>query len=231
VPAQSPTSILLGSSSPRRVELLQALCIHFSSTAPDVDEELVEAQLNGCPPSEIATGIARAKAEAILARHPDATVLTADTMVICQGKSLGKPRDQTEALAILRTLSGRWHEVITGVVIQTKDFQNERAVVSRVQLNNIAEAELLGYVKTGEPLDKAGAYGIQGLGGQLVQEVDGCLLNVVGLPLCAVSELINTAWRTTSEEEYPAICTRVARDVWARSVHGDGFPFTSSAHP
>lgn len=231
MPAQSPQSILLGSSSPRRIELLQALSIHFSSTAPDVDEELVEAQLNGCPPSEIATGIARAKAQAILARHPDATVLTADTMVICQDKSLGKPRNQTDALAMLLTLSGEWHEVLTGVVIQTKEFQKERAVVSRVRFHHVAEAELRGYVKTGEPLDKAGAYGIQGLGGQLVEEVDGCLLNVVGLPLCAVSELINTAWRTTSEEEYPAICARVAGEVWARSVHGVTFPFTISAHP
>jgi septum formation protein len=110
-------------------------------------------------------------------------VIGADTVVVARGVRLGKPRDREEALAMLRRLHGRTHEVWTGLAVVHDREQRTAAECTRVQFGKLAESELLDYVRTGEPLDKAGAYGIQGLGGQFVRRIEGDYFNVVGLPL------------------------------------------------
>ena len=118
-------------------------------------------------------------------------ILGADTVVVLDGTPLGKPRDADEARRMLRALRGRWHEVVTGLAL----FVPERGtatdfVVTRVKMRNYGDDEIEAYVRTGEPLDKAGAYGIQGLGGLLVEEIHGCYYNVVGLPLSRLAEMM-----------------------------------------
>ncbi len=162
----------LASSSPRRVQLLRLLGIPFASTAPNVDEQG-------------AVFPARAKAAAV-ARSGEVT-LSADTEVDVDGDRLGKPADASHATAMLATLSGRAHEVRTEVVVIAASGARSRfAVRSRVTLRELSLRQIDRYVASGEPLDKAGAYAIQGEGRRLVESSEGCLANVAGLPLCHV---------------------------------------------
>ena len=160
----------LASSSPRRIQLLRLLQVPFESTAPNVDESHHAAP-------------ARAKAEALA--RPGEVTLAADTQIELDGERMGKPADESHAVAVLATLSGREHEVRTEVaVIAANGARRHFAVRTRVALRELSLRQIERYVGTGEPLDKAGGYAIQGEGGRLVESYDGCLANVVGLPLC-----------------------------------------------
>jgi len=162
----------LASSSPRRIELLRLLQTPFESTAPNVDEARFASP-------------ARAKADAV-ARPGDVT-LAADTEILLDGERIGKPADESHAIAMLATLSGREHEVRTDVVvIAASGARCEFAVRSRVTLRDLSLRQIERYVGTGEPVDKAGSYAIQGEGRRIVEAYDGCLANITGLPLCHV---------------------------------------------
>lgn len=160
----------LASSSPRRNQLLRLLQVPFESSAPNVDERRFESP-------------ARAKAAAV-ARRGEVTI-AADTEVVLDGEAMGKPTDDSHAVAMLATLSGREHEVRTEVVVVAANgARRQFAVRSLVTLRELSLRQIERYVGTGEPLDKAGAYAIQGEGRRLVETYDGCLANITGLPLC-----------------------------------------------
>ncbi len=152
------------------------------------------------PPAEAVTAVALAKARAVARRlagePPAAVVLGADTEVVLAGRLMGKPRDAADAARMLAELRGRIHEVITGVALveaRAGGREEATAVTTRVRMGEYGDGEIEAYVRTGEPLDKAGAYAVQGLGGRLVAHVDGCLSNVVGLPLSTTRRLL-TRW-------------------------------------
>jgi septum formation protein len=184
-------SLILASSSPRRQELLARLGIAFTVEPSHLPEEPPP----GAPPAEAIVALALAKARAIarVLPAPGSVVLGADTEVVLDGELLGKPRDGADAARILRRLRGRVHEVITGlalVEVGPRGRQETAAVTTRVRMADSADEEIEAYVATGEPFDKAGAYAVQGLGGRLVAEVDGCFTNVVGLPVETTRRLL-----------------------------------------
>jgi septum formation protein len=178
--------LILASSSPRRAELLRAAGIPFEVFPVTVDE----AVLKGEPPGEHVRRLAREKADAGYASHPSAVVIGADTIVLISGEILGKPRDAKDAVRMLRLLSGREHEVLTGVAIVARRGVAVEVARTRVWVNPLSEADISEYVATGEPLDKAGAYGIQGLGSRFIDRIQGSYANVVGLPVALVYRLL-----------------------------------------
>ncbi len=180
--------IILASASPRRAELLRRIGVEFRVVPSDVEERL-EDSLDA---RSLALELASQKARAVAARYPEAIVLAADTVVCCDGEILGKPADRQDAVRMLRLLSGRTHEVSTGVVLRRESTGQERCevVTTRVTFRRLSQEEILGYIATGEPFDKAGAYGIQGYGALLVEGIEGCYSNVVGLPLAKVGEML-----------------------------------------
>lgn len=173
-------AVVLASASPRRRELLRALCEDFDTAASGVDETLPPG-----PPAEAAVQLALRKARAVAAGRRRGVVLGADTLVVVDGEALGKPADADDAGRMLRRLRGREHLVITGVAVVDAATGREasEAVVSRVRMGDYADAVIEAYVASGEPLDKAGAYAIQGQGRRLVERLDGSWSNVVGLPV------------------------------------------------
>jgi len=172
--------LVLASASPRRRELLRSIAPQFEVVPSEIEETLEDA------PAPVAVArLALRKARAVAARVREAVVLAADTVVILDGAALGKPADAREARAMLRRLRGREHEVITGVAVLDSRTGREAStsVVSRVRMAAYSDATLEAYVATGAPLDKAGAYAIQDLGGALVERLAGSYTNVVGLPV------------------------------------------------
>jgi septum formation protein len=171
--------------------------VPFTVEASGVDEQPPP----GLRPADAIRAIARAKARAVAARRPpgSAVVLGADTEVVLDGQLLGKPADAAAATAMLGRLRGRTHEVITAVVLVAAGPGREagEVVVSRVTMAAYDDAAVAAYVATGEPFDKAGSYAVQGLGAQLVAGVDGCLTNVIGLPVEATRRLL-VAWGVLS---------------------------------
>jgi septum formation protein len=178
--------LILASSSPRRAELLRAAGIPFEVIPVDVDESLLKLE----PPGEHVRRLARGKADAAFASHPDAVVLGADTIVTVGGEIMSKPRDAGDATRMLRLLSGREHEVLTGVALVARRGAVVEVARTRVWFNPLTEAEIADYVATGEPLDKAGAYGIQGIGSRFIDRIQGSYSNVVGLPVALVYRLL-----------------------------------------
>ncbi len=175
-------AILLASNSPRRKELLAGLEVSYTVTAlPDIDESFPD----GLSKEEIPQYIARKKAEAYRHQMAENTLLiTADTIVWCDGLVLGKPADKEEAYAMIRTLSGRTHQVVTGVCIQSKERMRSFASVADVTFAVLTEEEIKHYVDVYHPMDKAGAYGIQEWIGYIgVTAIKGCYYNVMGLPV------------------------------------------------
>ena len=172
--------LVLASASPRRRELLSGICSQFEVVPSEIDETLEDG-----PTPEGVAELALRKARAVAARAGEAVVLAADTLVVLDGTALGKPADPEEARAMLRRLRGREHEVITGVAVVDSRTGREAslAVVSRVRMAAYSDATLDAYVASGAPLDKAGAYAIQDLGGALVERLAGSYANVVGLPV------------------------------------------------
>lgn len=173
--------LVLASSSPRRIELLRNAGIPFESQAPDVPE----VPLPGEKPLELAMRLARAKADAVAQLRPDAFVLGADTIVIVDNKVLGKPADEADAVRMLRLLSDRDHEVTTALSL-VFPHATERITTqetTRVHFSLLTDADISGYVATGEPMDKAGSYAIQGIAGKWIERIEGDYFNVVGLPV------------------------------------------------
>ena len=172
--------LILASASPRRRELLRTLCPDVRIEPSDLEETLSPGPLR-----EAVAVLALDKARAVAARAGAGVVLGADTIVVIDGEALGKPTDSDDARAMLRRLRGREHEVITGIAVVNAGTGHAEAtsVVSRVRMLDYDEAAIEAYVATGEPLDKAGAYAIQGQGGALVAGYEGSFSNVVGLPL------------------------------------------------
>ena len=183
--SRSPT-VILASASPRRRELLRLVGIAHEVEPADIGESV----LPGESPAPHAERLARAKAHAMAERHPHAVVIAADTIVVVDGDILGKPRDGEQAAAMLRRLSGREHTVFTAIAV-ARDARTESAVEDvRVTFRQITDEEIEEYIATGEPMDKAGAYGIQGYGATIVERVDGDYFSVMGLGLRRLVELL-----------------------------------------
>lgn len=181
---QSVAPWVLASASPRRREMLSGLGLQFTVDAADADEGILADE----GPESFVVRVASEKARIVAQRHPDDWVLAADTVVVLDGEILGKPENAAEAVSMLSRLSGRWHEVWTGFCL-CRSGQGEnhcRAVKTAVLFSMLMDPVIEGYVRSGDPLDKAGAYGIQSFGGFMVQELSGSYSNVVGLPLAEV---------------------------------------------
>ena len=186
----SPLPVVLASSSPRRRELLERAGLSFQVQSLDIDE----TPLSGESAEDLAPRLARAKAEAVArAQSGDALVLGADTIVVIDDRVLGKPAGPEDAAATLRLLSGREHCVITAFAMTLSPaaaIWAVRSVQTKVRFRQLDDARIERYVQTGEPLDKAGSYGIQGLGGALVESIEGSYTNVIGLPIVEVLECL-----------------------------------------
>ncbi|HEX4438595.1 MAG TPA: Maf family protein [Thermoanaerobaculia bacterium] len=179
--------IVLASASPRRAEILASLGIPFAIRPADVPE----VPIPGETAESAAARLAGDKAARAAERDPDAWVLAADTLVFLEGRILGKPREDADARGMLRLLAGREHSVVTAVRLRRgADPGHGIAEVSRVRFSPMTEEEIAWYAATGEPRDKAGAYGVQGLGARFIQEIHGSFTNVMGLPARGVYELI-----------------------------------------
>jgi septum formation protein len=175
--------LVLASASPRRRALLEQLGIPLRIDPAHLDENVRPGE----PAERYVVRLAREKAESVHARHPGDTVLAADTSVVLDGAVLGKPADAAEALEMLQALSGRRHQVMTAVAVAGK---GDRLVTAAVTFAPASEAALRWYVSTGEPMDKAGAYAVQGIGGFLVERIEGSHSAVVGLPLVETVALL-----------------------------------------
>ena len=178
--------IVLASGSPRRKQLLEMLRIPFRVVSPDVDEHV----LPGEAPELYVRRLSRAKAEAVVSQAPGELILAADTTVVLDSEIFGKPDSPAHAVAMLERLQGRTHEVLTAVAV-ARDVEVAQALdVSRVTFRPVDRAALAAYVATEEPLDKAGAYAIQGLGAPLIERVEGDFFGVMGLPLRLALDLL-----------------------------------------
>lgn len=192
--------LILASASPRRRELLAQAGYDFNVEAADVDEALRDGEAAGA----YVLRLAEEKARAVFARHPDQdfggeplVVIGADTCVVCDAEDgeeiLGKPVDRANAKLMLRMLSGRTHHVLTGVAIVTSAGSKSDVEATSVTFSRIPERDLALYCGTAEPLDKAGAYGIQGYAARWIPRIDGCYFNVMGLPISRTVGLIDAA--------------------------------------
>jgi septum formation protein len=178
--------LVLASASPRRVVLLRQAGAEFTVADPGPDR----AWPKGAEPRHGVRALALDKARRIAGKRPKAVVIGADTAVVLRGARLGKPRDAAEAVEMLGRLHGRTHEVWTGIAVVHKGEQRTASECTRVSFARLSAAEIAAYVKSGEPLDKAGGYGIQGLAGQFVKRIEGDYTNVVGLPLARLRALL-----------------------------------------
>ncbi len=184
--------IILASGSPRRKELLHTLGLDFTVRESHADETVDQA----LPPYFICEQLSLLKASSVAAElkseGTDAIVIGADTIVVTDGAIVTKPTDAQDAKNILSSLSGNWHSVFTGVtVMNTKNAKSETFYVeTKVHFIKLNDADIDAYIKTGEPMDKAGAYGIQGKGAQLIDRIDGDYFNVVGLPICKLAQVL-----------------------------------------
>ena len=173
------TTLTLASASPRRAEILAAAGIPFEKKQTQFIDE---TPIPGESPRDYVIRLAREKARAVTAD----LVLGADTTVVLDSEILGKPADPEEAASMLRRLSGRDHEVLTGICLRTPDREIADCASTRVWFAELSGAEIDAYVSSGEPMDKAGAYGIQGLASKFVTRIEGCYFNVMGLPIALV---------------------------------------------
>ena len=188
--------LILASASPRRKELLSLFHIPFTVRSSDIDETM---DLSKAPFDEVAR-VSRLKAEAVPHEEGD-TVIAADTIVVCEGKVLGKPRTEAEAMEMLRSLSGRDHQVMTGCTVIAPTGRRTFTEVTDLHFRELSDAEIRRYVASGEPMDKAGAYGIQGGAALFCERMTGDYYNVMGLPVCALYECLKELSPTLMEEE------------------------------
>lgn len=172
--------IILASASPRRCQLLQQIGLEFKVIPAEVDENITASS-----PQELVKILASQKAQRVANSNPEALVIAADTIVVIDGEVLGKPKDEIQARLMLHMLSGRQHQVMTGLAVHSVDRDYRKTIVetTQVEFRSLTIDEIEAYIRTGEPFDKAGAYGIQERGALLVAGIEGCYFNVVGLPL------------------------------------------------
>jgi len=178
--------IILASASPRRKELLEKICLKFEVEPSNYAEDM-HSNLN---PDELARAISLGKARAVARKHRNAIVIAADTFIVFGGKIMGKPNTEAEARKMLMTLKGKSHSVITGFTIMDTEENKvlTKSVETIIHIKNLTTEEIDAYVRSKEPLDKAGAYAIQGLGSVIVERIEGDYFNVMGLPLSALAE-------------------------------------------
>ena len=189
-------NLILASSSPRRAQILTREKVKFEIKIPDSSKEEnifsdLKAQ-NSCPATHVLE-LSRRKAQSVTNEIEDGIILGADTIVVLEEEILGKPKNKNEALSILKKLSGRMHQVYTGITLINKSTGKMISDydVTKVKFNRLDEEEILNYIATGEPMDKAGAYGIQGMGSFLVDHIEGSLDNVIGLPTEKLQEMLS----------------------------------------
>lgn len=179
--------MILASASPRRKELLASMGIPFDIITADT-EEATDGE-----PRHVVMQNARLKAEAVQKNHPGRMILGSDTVVSIDGQVLGKPRDEEDAFRMLRALSGRKHKVYTGVCLIANGKADVRCDETDVYFSALSDDEIRRYIATGEPMDKAGAYAIQGIAGMYVEKINGSFSNVIGLPTALVRLMLQAA--------------------------------------
>ena len=180
--------LILASKSPRRYDLLKQMDLNFEVIPSTVEEVFAQVE----SPREHVIRLAEAKALDVANRFPENWVIGADTIVYVDGTILGKPKSREEALEMLRLISGKEHRVLTGVSVRhLKKGKSEcETVETAVRVKTLSQAEMDWYVRTGEPFDKAGGYGIQGIGSFMIESINGSYTNVVGLPLCELIQML-----------------------------------------
>ena len=188
-------SLILASASPRRSELLRNAAIPFTVEPAHVPEAPLACE----QPPDYAQRLASDKAHAIFQLHPNGAVLGADTIVVVDEHLLEKPSDAADAASMLRLLSGRAHQVITGVCLLAPGFEQTTAVITHVWFGKVSDDEIAAYVQTGEPMDKAGAYAIQGIASRWAERIEGDYFNVVGLPVPRVYGMLRAAEAATGK--------------------------------
>jgi septum formation protein len=194
--------LILASSSPRRSELLKVAGLDFNVEAADIDERIQEGEVA----ATYVQRLAMEKAQAIWDRHKaedrdELVVLGADTTVVCEGEILGKPIDQSDARRMLEMLAGRTHQVLTGIAAVSSRGMFGDVEITQVFFDLISEQEMVRYLASGEPMDKAGAYGIQGYAARWIPRIEGCFFNVMGLPLSRSIALLAKAQEGESETQ------------------------------
>jgi septum formation protein len=191
-PRNTAPSVVLASRSPRRAQLLQLLGLPFEVLPADVDETYIRGE----DPATHAERLAREKASAVSARRGHALVVGSDTVVVIQDEVLGKPRDEADAVAMLLRLQGREHTVATGIAVAWQGVVHSGVERVRVWFEPFDAIRAAAYVATGEPMDKAGAYGIQGFGAALIERIEGDFFAVMGLPIAHMLRLMRAhGWR------------------------------------
>lgn len=187
--------LILASQSPRRKELMGLFHIPFAIRVADIDETMDESL---SPYDEVAR-VSRLKADATPHEEND-VVVAADTIVVCDGKVLGKPKDEADAFSMLRLLSGKDHQVMTGLTVLRGDTATVCTEVTDIHFRALTDHEIRAYIRTGEPMDKAGAYGIQGGAALFVERINGDYYNVMGLPVCRLGQILKTVAPELMEE-------------------------------
>lgn len=178
-------NLILASQSPRRKALMEVFSHPFQVCAADIDETMD----TGAPVEEEVARVSRRKAMAV-PRGEEDVVVAADTVVVCDGRVLGKPGSPEEAFSMLRMLSGRTHQVMTGLTVIRGEKIRSHTDITHVTFRPLTDGEISRYIRSGEPMDKAGSYGIQGTAGLFVREIRGDYFNVVGLPICRLGEIL-----------------------------------------
>lgn len=178
--------IVLASSSPRRKELLQQLGLDFEIYSPDIDESVHENELV----HHYVERLAREKAQTVLKLFPEAIVIAADTSLGLDGQIIGKPESKNHAFEIWKQLSGRWHDVFSGLCVATQQQMLSQVVQTQVEFQRLTTQDMEDYWTTGEPVGKAGGYAIQGIASQYIPQIQGSYSNVVGLPLYEFAQLL-----------------------------------------
>ena len=180
-------AIILASRSPRRQELLARMGLEFTVKASRIDEKMDPF----AHPSDEVARISLAKAQAVVGScNPEDIIISADTIVVCDGLMMGKPHSESEAFSMLRRLSGRDHQVMTGLTVLGGGRTENLTVTTTLRFRALSDQEIRNYIATGEPMDKAGGYGIQGLASMFVVGLDGDYYNVMGLPICTLTVLL-----------------------------------------
>ena len=177
--------IILASQSPRRKELMGLFRVPFTVRVAEVSEDMDRS----ADPAQQVALVSRRKAEAIC-RTPEDVVIAADTIVVCQGEILGKPKEEADAFRMLRLLSGKSHQVMTGLTVLYGEKAFVGTEITDVYFRSLTDGQIRDYIRTGEPMDKAGAYGIQGGAALFVEKLVGDYYNVVGLPVCRLSQIL-----------------------------------------
>ncbi|OGH04538.1 MAG: hypothetical protein A2W22_04705 [Candidatus Levybacteria bacterium RBG_16_35_11] len=178
--------IVLASKSPRRKELLKQIGLNFTVDISEIDER----RFSHSSPLNLVKNLAKAKARIISKKHKDAIIIAADTLVVLNKEIIGKPKSKRDAMQMLKKLNGKTHLVITGFTILDSKKEITEIVKTKVKFKKMTKKEIDDYVKTGEPLDKAGGYGIQGKGAIFIEGIKGDFFNVVGLPIYALSKAL-----------------------------------------